>query len=118
MKLVYQIRDYFFWVILSLLSGIGYMRIVLGAKPKSSSIGILNVFDWIYDVVLFHVGLSIGSIIALLYVILDVFYLKKKFKNKAKNKAKLTHIRFLFFSIIVIIVGVIHHILEKIIDVI
>ncbi|MCG8183455.1 hypothetical protein [Tenacibaculum piscium] len=114
MKLVYQIRDYFFWVILSLLSGIGYMRIVLGAKPKSSSIGILNVFDWIYDVVLFHVGLSIGSIIALLYVILDVFYLKKKFKNKAK----LTRIRFLFFSIIVIIVGVIHHVLEKIIDVI
>ncbi|WP_233861342.1 hypothetical protein [Tenacibaculum piscium] len=114
MKLVYQIRDYFFWVILSLLSGIGYMRIVLGAKPKSSSIGILNVFDWIYDVVLFHVGLSIGSIIALLYVILDVFYLKKKFKNKVK----LTRIRFLFFSIIVIIVGVIHHVLEKIIDVI
>jgi hypothetical protein len=111
MKVFKRTLVYLYWIVLSLLSGIGYMRIVLGAKPKSST-GIFKMFDWTYDVALFQVGLIIGGIIALLYILFDVFYLKKKLENNLKS----TISRFLILLIIATVVGTTHYILEKIID--
>ncbi len=108
-----QILTYVFWTIFSLLAGVVYMRIVLGPKPEPST-GFLKMFDWAYDVALIQVGFIIGGIIALLYILLDVLYLKQKLKNHSKK----TIIRFLMIIVITAIVGTIHYIFEKVIDII
>ena len=89
------------------------MLIVLGPEPEPSK-GILQIFDWIYRAVLFHVGLRVAGIISLLFILLDIFYLKKKLKNNSKK----TIICFLIILLITAVVGTIHYFLEKVIDVI
>ena len=89
------------------------MRIVLGANNISKE-GVGYLFHMFYSWGLMHVGLVIGVIIALLFLLLDIFYIKKKFK---KND-KLIIVQFGALFIITIIVAVIHYILEKVIDVI
>lgn len=89
------------------------MRIVLGANniPKEELGYLAHMF---YNWGLFHVGLIIGLVITLLFILLDVFYLKKKLKNKGKS----TVVQFGLLLIIAITVGIIHYVLEKVIDVI
>ncbi|WP_139327720.1 hypothetical protein [Zobellia uliginosa] len=89
------------------------MRIILGPKPKPSS-GILKMFDWVYGVSLFHVGLVIGSIIAFLFIIINHFYLKKSFATNANRSL----IRLLVILILALIVGTTHYICEEVIDII
>ncbi len=114
MKILKQLLGYLIWIALALLSGIGHMRIVLGPSNESPT-GFLQVFgNIIHGYALVHIGLRIGSIIALLYILTDVFYLKKKLKNNIKS----TIIRFFLLLIIAVAVGVTHYILEKIVDVI
>ena len=113
MNILKQILAYLVWVLLALLSGIGYMRILLGFA-KESSTGFFLLFDLMYDFALVHIGLRIGSVIALLFILSDIFYLKKKLKNNMKS----TIIRFIFLLLITITVGATHYILEKIVDVI
>lgn len=89
------------------------MRIVLGANniPKEGLGYLAHMF---YNWSLFHIGLVIGLVITLLFILLDVFYLKKKLKNNGKSTA----VRFGWLLIITITVGVIHYVLEKVIDII
>ena len=115
MKKLKQILAYLIWIVLALLSGIGYMRIVLGPNTDSSKGGLFHVFgNLIYEFALVHVGLRIGGVIALLYILSDIFYLKKKLENNVKS----TIIRFLFLLGIATVVGVTHYILEKVVDII
>ncbi|WP_308993833.1 hypothetical protein QLS71_010170 [Mariniflexile litorale] len=113
MNILKQILIYLIWTFISLLSAFGYMRIILGPKPKPST-GFMKMFDWTYGVAMLHVGSIIGSIIALLYIIIDVFYLKKRLKNNSKRMM----IRFIIILIITLIVGTTHYIFEKVIDII
>lgn len=113
MKILKQLLVYLVWIIISLLGGIGYMRMVLGPKPEPSN-GIMRIFDWVYGAALFEVGSMIGGIIALLFILLDIFYLKKKLKNNRNSIL----IRLLSIIIIIVLVGTTHFILEKVIDVI
>ncbi|MDO6519178.1 hypothetical protein [Zobellia uliginosa] len=89
------------------------MRIILGPTPKPSS-GILKMFDWAYEVALFHVGSVIGSIIAFLFIIINHFYLKKRLAANANRSL----IRFLVILILALIVGTTHYICEEVIDII
>lgn len=89
------------------------MKIILGPQPNPST-GFMRIFDWLYEYVLVHIGLIIGSIIALLYILIDVFYLNKRLKNNSYS----TIIRFLIVMTIAIVVGTTHYVLEKVIDVI
>ena len=113
MKVIKQILAYLGWTVLALLLGITYMRVVLGQADEPST-GFLHIFDIIYDIALVYVGLIIGSIIALLFILIDAFYLKKKLKNSTKS----TSIRFFMLLMITIVVGITHYVLEKVIDVI
>lgn len=108
-----QFMVYAIWTLVSMIAAFGYMKIVLGPTPEMSR-GWLILFDIINKVVLFKVVPIVGSIIALLFILLDVFYLKKKFQYHAW----IFGIRLLVLVLITTIVGVVHYLLEKVIDII
>lgn len=116
MKILKQIIVYCIWTLVALLIGIGYMRciqVILGANEiPAKGVGYLLHAFFYWGAI--YVGLIIGAIIALLFILLDVFYLKKKLKKNIKS----TIIRFLFLGLILMFVGGMHYVLEKIIDII
>ena len=114
MNILKQILAYLVWIVVSLLLGIGYMWILLGTVGETSSTGFLHLLNLMSNLVLVYVGLIGGSVIALLFILIDIFYLKKKLKSNMKS----TIIRFFILLVIAIVVGVTHYILEKIVDVI
>ncbi|MBG6130350.1 hypothetical protein IWQ47_001567 [Aquimarina sp. EL_43] len=113
MKALKQIFTYLIWIAVSLILGIVYMRILLGPN-KVPSEGLWYLFHIFYNLGLLHIGARIGGVMAFLFIILDVFYLKKKLKNNIQA----TITRFILLLGIAMIVGVVHYILEKVVDVI
>lgn len=113
MKILKQILAYLIWTVLSILLGIGYMYLIIGPikEPTTTLSYLLKIF---YSYGIVYVGVSGGLVIALLYILSDIFYLKKKLTNNVKS----TGIRFLVLLGIAIVVGVTHYILEKVVDVI
>lgn len=89
------------------------MRIILGKEPEPAT-GVLSMFNWLHEYVLFYVGAIIGSIIAFIYVVVDLSYLKSKLKFQPYKFLK----RIGVILLISVIVGVTHYMLEKVIDVI
>lgn len=113
MKQLKQIVRYLTWIIIAILLGIGYMRIILGANTTSTNdVGYL--FHIFYTWGLLHVGAIIGGVIAALFILFDVFYLKKKL---SPNLPSITT-RFKLLFTITLVVIIIHYLLEKVIDVI
>ena len=105
MNTLKQILSYFIWTLIALLAGFVYTRIILGPMPESPT-GFFDVIFYIIYMVAFHqVGLIIGSIVALLYIITDIFYLGKKLKNNSKKII----IRFLIILLITLLVGTTHY---------
>lgn len=89
------------------------MLIILGGKPEIESV--FQIFiDALYMYAFIHIGSIIGSFIALTFILIDVFYLHKKLEHKANA----WRIRLLVILAITIVTGLIHYILEKVIDVI
>lgn len=113
MKTLKQPLIYLIWIIIALLFGIGYMQIILGPNDVSSE-GFGFLLHLFYNLGLLHIGLIIGGIIAVLFILFDIIYLKKKLKN---NKNSIC-IRFLMLLLIGAFVGTAHYVLEKVIDVI
>lgn len=114
MKILKQILAYIIWIALSLMLGIGNLRILLGSNIKNPSGFLQEMFSFFYNYGLIHVGLIVGVIIGILFILIDILYLKKKLKNSKKP----TITRFIILLGITIIVGITHYILEKVIDVI
>ena len=110
MNIIKQIVTYLMWTLLALLLGIGHMRIVLGAKGHTSTSLLDTIFGLIYDFGLIQIGLRVGAVIAFLFILLDLFYLKKNKKS--------INIRLLLLLGIAVMVGVTHYILERVIDII
>ncbi|MFP2994631.1 hypothetical protein ABN763_01925 [Spongiivirga sp. MCCC 1A20706] len=75
---------------------------------------VLKIFDWGYEVALFQVGAIIGIIIAIFFIIVDYFYLKKQKLTNAKRNI----FRLIMVLLIAFLVGGTHYILENVIDVI
>ena len=113
MRTLRYILAYLFWIVLSLFLGIGYMRIVLGPNDVSED-GIWYLLHLFFEVGLIQVGLWVGFAIATCFILLDVFYLRKKLKNNPKR----TVIRLAALLIITVLVAIVHYLLEKVIDVI
>tara|TARA_B100000809_G_C15072096_1_gene506440 strand:- start:874 stop:1188 length:315 start_codon:yes stop_codon:yes gene_type:complete len=86
---------------------------ILDSKPESSSF-LMAMFGWLYNSAMVYVGLIIGSSIALLFILFDVFYITKRLNNSVNSST----IRFLVMSGIAIIVGAIYYIVENVIDII
>lgn len=113
MNILKQILNYLIWTSISFLFAFSYTRMLLGSKRKES-INYWHLFDVIYDLALYHLGFIIGCVIAFLFILIDFFYLKKKFKTNSKR----FFIRFLAFILITLIVIDTHYLSEKIIDII
>lgn len=113
MKTIKQILTYVLWVVMALLIGIVYMLIILGPINMSSD-GFWHILRMFYLIGLIRVGLGVGVVIGVIYVLTDIFYLKKKLKNNTHR----TLIRILVLFLITIFVGVLHYVLEKVVDVI
>ena len=109
-----QILAYLFWIAISFIAAFGYIRIILGPEPGPESGFLAFLFLLIRNVIIVRLVPIIGSIIALLYILTDVFYLKKRLKKNLKSII----IRFLTIIVITIIVGIIHYFLEKVINII
>ena len=113
MKLIKQIVRYIPWIIISMVLGISYIRFVLIPFdiPKE---GIWYVLYMFYNMGIFYAGSILGILIALLYILTDVFYLKEKLRDHKWSIG----IRFGFLLIVTLVVIGVHYILEKVIDVI
>lgn len=113
MKSLKNITRYLGWVVIALLLGLSYMRIVLGANNTSKE-GIGYLWHLFYNWSLLHIGLLIGFVIVFLFILFDTLYLNKRLENNRKS----TMIRFGILLLIATIVAFIHYLLEKVIDVI
>lgn len=113
MQTLKHLLSYLVWIILSLLLGIGYMRFVLGPNTVSEE-GLGYLLHLFYDIGMIQVGLWIGGTIAICFVLLDVFYLRKKLKDNPKKMV----IRLVVLLMITVLVAIVHYLLEKVIDVI
>jgi len=115
MHILKNILIYLLWTVTALFLGVIYMCLILGNLPNDESFGgfgfVLKVF-YLYGIAL--IGLPIGGIIAFLFIITDVLYLKKRLKSNPKR----THIRFGILLAITICTAVVHYLLEKVIDII
>ena len=114
MKILKQVLAYLFWIAISFIAAFGYIRIILGPEPDSGSSILAFLFLLIRNVIIVKFVPIIGSIIALVFILIDIFYLKKKLKSNIKS----TGIRFILLLVITLVVAIIHYILEKVIDVI
>ena len=80
--LLKKIASYLLWSVVALLIGMAYVYIVMGPiSEKLARFG--DLFNLLFDIFKVHIGLYIGGAIALLFVLTDVLFLKKKLKNNA-----------------------------------
>lgn len=113
MHMLKHILTYVLWTVLSLLIGISYMRLVFGPDTVSEE-GWGYLWYLFFTVGTIQVGLWVGAVIAICFVVLDVFYLR----NKLKSNPKKTLICLAVLLIITVLVALVHYLLEKVIDVI
>lgn len=107
------IWDYAWWTMFALLLGIGYMYLVLGPLPETK-----NLWDFLFGKIylfgLLRIGLIIGGIVAILFMLVDVFLINKR-QIFGMHKVR---VRMLALLIILVFVTTIHYLLEKTIDLI
>lgn len=112
-KFILLVLSYLPWTIVSLLSGVAYIRLLLGPNPVPTN-GIWGLLHMFLKIGMLRVGLTLGAVLALLFILADVFYLKQKLGSGLQATA----LRLLCLIGIGIFVAVVHYILEKVIDVI
>ncbi len=112
-KFVLSVLSYLPWTIVSLVSGIAYLRLLLGSNPVPAK-GIWIPIRMFMNIGMLRVGLILGSVLALAFILADIFYLKQKLGHGLQATA----LRILCFIGIGICVATAHYILEKVINVI
>jgi len=112
-KFILLALSYLPWTIVSLLSGIAYMRLLLGPNPVPSK-GIWGVLHMFFNIGMLRVGLVFGAVLALAFILADVFFLKQKLGHGLQATA----LRLLCLFGIGICIAIAHYVLEKVIDVI
>ena len=108
-----RLLDYIIWFIAAFLLAFIYVRIILEAKPVSFSF-LMQMFGCFYEFAFIKLAIIIGSIVSLLFITIDIFYLKRKLIIGIESSI----MRLFVLTFITIIVGIIHYVLEKVIDVI
>lgn len=108
-----KILGYVLWALAALFLGIGYMYLILGSAPEETTV-VSFIVSKIYFIGLFQVGGIIGAILAVVFIVFDVFYLKKKYEP---SKPPLI-IRVFSMLVILVVLGTLHYLLEKTFDVI
>jgi hypothetical protein len=89
------------------------MRLILGPNDITQE-GLGYIAHIFYDLGLLYVGLTIGSIVAVLFIIVDYYILRQWLKNNLKSFS----VRFMVIVFVTMFCGGIHYLLEKELDVI
>ncbi len=112
-KFILTVLSYLPWTIVSLLSGVVYIRLLLGPNPvpQKGFWGLLHMF---FKLGMLRTGLVLGAVLALAFILADVFFLKQKLGHGLQATA----LRLLCLFGIGIFIAITHYILEKVIDVI
>lgn len=113
MTVLKRILNYFIWTIIAFICASCYLWIILESLPNYFN-GFTSISELLLELIFIYVVPIIGSIIALLYILIDIFYLNKKLKNNVNS----TVIRLFFIIGITILLGATHYFLERVIDVI
>ena len=113
MPTIKALITYLFWIVLSLITGIVYARCIINPNAVSEE-GLWYLLHLFFEIGMLQVGFWVGLTIAICFILVDIFYLKKKLKNNHKK----TLSRLVAFLIITVFVAIVHYILEKGIDVI
>ncbi|MCF6220143.1 MAG: hypothetical protein L3J65_03435 [Robiginitomaculum sp.] len=112
-KFILSALSYLPWTIVSLLSGVVYIRLLLGPNPVPQR-GLWGVLHMFFKLGMLRVGFIFGAVLALAFILADVFYLRQKLGHGLQATA----LRVLCFICIGICVAIIHYVLEKVVDVI
>lgn len=105
--------EYLLWTAAALLLGVGYMHLILGSAPEQTN-SLSFLIAKIYFFALLYVGGIVGSILAVLFILVDIFYLKRKWQSSTHFFA----IRAISMLFILVVVATLHYLLEKTFDVI
>lgn len=106
MKVITTITKYLIWLLLSIFSGMGWMRIELGKSIEAT--GFLAVLNGLDKSIIIWIGGFIGSISFIPFVLIDLFYIQRKIGTKLNQN--ITKI----FSVFILtgIAALIHYVLE------
>jgi hypothetical protein len=104
MKILKQITRHLIWTLVSLFLGFSYVYVITNIikddLPKS-----WHIPSFAQGLVVVYVGSAIGAVIAVLFFLVDVFYLRKKLNNTFKS----TMIRFLVLLTITILLAIVFY---------
>ena len=114
MQLLKQFGIHLGWTGIALLLGLCHVYVALGPRITTSNSFFTWLLNLLYNHALLYVGLPIGLLLAILFILFDVFFLKKKLNNNFKGVV----VRFLVLLTFSVGFGGIHYFLEKVIDVI
>jgi TRAP-type C4-dicarboxylate transport system permease small subunit len=113
MKVLKRIVNYLFWTVIALVCAFGYLLVILGL-PLEETTWFNKMFNFLYNLAFIYIGLPLGGLIALIYILLDLFYLRKKLQSNFES----AFLRLFVILGITMCLGAIHYFLEKVIDVI
>ena len=111
------ILEYTLWTVTALILGICYMYLlsymISGPTPEETSI-LSFIYSKMHFFGVFFVGGIIGAILAILFILFDLLYLKKK--CNLSNYMFLKRVVSMF--LILVILALLHYFLEKTLDII
>ncbi|WP_102795829.1 hypothetical protein [Bowmanella denitrificans] len=108
-----SLLEYLPWTLAALLLGVSYMHLILGSAPEQTS-SLSFLISQLYLFALLYVGGAVGSILAVLFILFDVFYLQRNWQL-SRHFFTIRAISMLF---ILVVVATLHYLLEKTFDVI
>ncbi|TRX36225.1 hypothetical protein FNW52_09370 [Flavobacterium sp. ZT3R18] len=106
MKVITTIIKYQIWLLLSIFSGMGCMRIELGKPTKAT--GFFAIFNGLDESIIIWIGGFIGLISFIPFVLIDLCYIKRKIETKLNQNI----VRIFTVIILSAIVTLIHYVLE------
>lgn len=110
MKAITAITKYLIWLLLSVFSGMGWMRIEL-VKPIEAT-GFFAILNGLDKSIMIWIGGFIGLISFIPFVLIDLFYIQRKIGTKLNKNIT----RILSVFILTAIVTLIHYVLEFILN--
>lgn len=113
MKILKRILSYVPWILISILAAFGYLMVLIGPVSQSENEMLLALQN-MFLLMFIQLCLVAGGVIAFIFILIDVFYLNKKISTHRHK----TPIKFGIILLIATVVGTVHLILEKVIDVI
>ncbi|PZX93698.1 hypothetical protein DOS84_09850 [Flavobacterium aquariorum] len=110
MKILATIIKYLIWLLISVFSGMGWMRIELGKPTRATNF--FTIFNGLDESIIIWIGEFIGLISFIPFILIDLYYIKRNIEIKRNQNI----VRIFAILIISAIVTLIHYALEFILN--